>query len=167
MLHHSQGESAKAFIMTSSTTPLGQVSPNIRNTNWQSEVDNGPWFVCIVLPLSFLYGWFANNAWFGTWASRGDFPCMYRHPQARTHEGMPHTYTHTYIHVCTLTYAHLYWNSSVVFVCYRRERASSLGKHWCWCVWWIFVTMSVWTGAAPIPQLFYTINSASPPFVSP
>lgn len=58
------------------TSPFGQVSPQIRITNWQTKVANGPWFVCMGLPLSFLYGWFANNAWFGTWVSRADFRCM-------------------------------------------------------------------------------------------
>lgn len=166
MLHHSQGESAKAFIRTLGTSPLGQVSHHIRHANWQTEVDNGPWFVCIGLPLSFLYGWFANNAWFER--QEETFPVCTASTHANTHH---HTYIHD--HMRRLTYARTYWNSAVVFVCHQwqrereGERASSLGKHWCWCVWWIFVTMSVWTGAATIPQLFYTINSASPPFVSP
>lgn len=57
-------------------SPLGQVSPQIQITNWQTKVANRPWFVCMGSPLSFLYGWFANNAWFGTWVSRADFRCM-------------------------------------------------------------------------------------------
>lgn len=167
MLHHSQGESAEAFIRTSGTTPLGQVSLHIQHTNWQTEVDNGPWFVCIGLPLSFLYGWFANNAWFGTWASRGDFVCMGSREHTQSHAPQIHTFASmcTHLHIHTPTGIPLWFLTVIEDI--RRERASSLGKQWRWCVWWIFVTMSVWTRAATIPQLFYTINSTSPPFVSP
>lgn len=90
---------------------LGYVSPrpslcSDTIANWQTKVDNGPWFVCTGLPLSFLYGWFANNAWFGTWVSRQDFPCMCMLPQAHTHK---HTHAHVraeaYICACTLAYS--------------------------------------------------------------
>lgn len=83
MLHHSQGESAKAFVRTSSMTPLGQVSLHIQHANWQAEMDNGPWFVCMGLLLSFLYGWFANNTWFGTWVSNS-YRCVHLHMQTPT-----------------------------------------------------------------------------------
>lgn len=161
MLHHSQGESAKAFIRTSGMTPLGQVSAHMRHANWQTEVDNGPWFVCMGLPLSFLYGWFANNAWFEH--QEETLPvCTVSRKHTSTHNSMYHAQIQSH-RTCTPEFGCVFRLSSRT----HAQRESSLGKRWCWCVWWIFVTMSVWTGAASIPQLFYTINSASLPFVSP